>query len=529
MRHLDLITGDSSLTAQTAARALSEARSAQTTSIGSVAVRNQDGTYTTIGAQAAGGSGIDLGSTGDLTWRDGTVQHSARRLQLQLSEVQQKLAGGGHISSATGGNHISLSAPNTTEGYADGAFWTRVASATDMTVRQVWKKVDGAWVEQDVSKSTLIAPTIDAGLISVASLAAKMIVSGEMWSSATNPRYGITKDGFLGYDQNGNETVHIDGQDNRIAGTATLGGLTMKHWSHENDTEGTSALFRDTDRRGPDAPESYALTQPGLIFQSHINATSGQLTGSTGVERAVVMHNTDYTRKRSSQVILQSGSTRIINGAIRGDATAPDQYDADRVAGIHVNERGAMIHSNITNVFTGTMLNLGSDGTGALRSIHPGPGGQKWYTGFQIDPGGDMWFGEFPAGDGTSKFTTSTEATAGLHLGTANGVGYLDMVGRLGTSFDNSTFKTGEWTQWCGELQWCSHRFSLPWAGADSTWMPLISAIGGGSTMPRASVTQCGQNGVSVSVYNAGETGVVGACCLFIRVPRSEFIIFGEV
>ena len=137
MRHLDLITGDSSLTARTAARALSEARSSQTASVGSVAVRNQDGSYTTIGAQAPNGGGIDLGSTGDLTWRDGTVQHSARRLQLQLSEVQQKLAGGGHISSATGGNHISLSAPDTTEGYADGAFWTRVASATDMTVQQV--------------------------------------------------------------------------------------------------------------------------------------------------------------------------------------------------------------------------------------------------------------------------------------------------------------------------------------------------------------------------------------------------------
>ena len=280
--HRDL-TGDSAaLTAQAAARALSAARTAQTASIGSVAIRNNDGTRTTIGAQASGGGGIDLGGTGDVTWTADGVRKSARQLQVQLSQVQKQLDAGGGVSTPSRRNTVSVQEPpSDLTGLADGAYWSQVVSATDMTVKRVWKLVDRKWVEQDVSGSTLVAPTIDAGLISVASLAAKMIVSGEMWSSGTNPRFGITQDGFLGYDANGNETVHIDGADNRITGRASVGGMTIRHWDHENDTEGTSAIFRDSEGVGVDSPESELQKHQAISFVSGNQIASYEGAGST--------------------------------------------------------------------------------------------------------------------------------------------------------------------------------------------------------------------------------------------------------
>lgn len=521
MRHLDLITGDSSLTARTAARALSEARSAQTASVGSVAVRNQDGSYTTIGAQAAGGSGIDLGSTGDLTWRDGTVQHSARRLQLQLSEVQQKLAGGGHISSATGGNHISLSAPDTTEGYADGAFWTRVASATDMTVQQVWKKVNGAWTEQDVSQSTLIAPTIDAGLISVASLAAKMIVSGEMWSSATNPRYGVTKDGLLGYDRNGNETVHIDGQDNRIAGTATVGGLTLKHWDHENDTEGTSAIFRDIDGRGVDAPESYALTAPGILFQSKGREYAG-VNGTAGsTERFMALHASNIATRDSAQLSLSPGSFMLTQGNLKEDAETPFDFELNDQSGVYANDMNLFMKSKYNyDSKLGSWLEMYPSGRCAMVS-RARLGAVTRAGTVLLDDDGDVWVMSYPEDAGPHN--TSNLNSAGVHFGVQGGRGFVDFLGRLGTSFANSTFKIASWTQYVDALNTATYTFQLP--RTSGVWMPLLSPLGAGDAMPILWVEHANGDSVSVRVRNVGQRG--GTCgCVGLFVQTSDLNAF---
>ena len=521
MRHLDLITGDSSLTAQTAARALSEARSAQTASVGSVAVRNQDGSYTTIGAQASGGGGIDLGSTGDLTWRDSTVQHSARRLQLQLSEVQQKLAGGGHISSATGGNHSSLSAPDTTEGYADGAFWTRVASATDMTVKQVWKKVGGAWVEQDVSQSTLIAPTIDAGLISVASLAAKMIVSGEMWSSATNPRYGVTSEGLLGYDQNGNETVHIDGQDNRLAGTATVGGLTLKHWDHESDTEGTSAIFRDLDGHGVNAPESYALTAPGILFQSKGRTYNG-VNGTAGsTERFMALHASSMASRDSSQLSLSPGSFLLTQGNLKENAETPFDFELNDQSGVGANDTNLFMKSkyNYTTQL-GSWLEMLPSGRCALVS-RARQGAATRASTVLLDNDGDVWVMSYPEDAGAHD--TSNLNSSGIHFGSSGSRGFVDFLGRLGTSFTNSTFKIASWTQYVEALNTATYTFQLP--QTSGVWMPLLSPLGAGDAMPILWVEHANGNSVSVRVRNVGQRG--GTCgCVGLFVQTSDLDSF---
>lgn len=522
MRHLDLITGDSSLTARTAARALSEARSSQTASVGSVAVRNQDGSYTTIGAQASNGGGIDLGGTGDLTWRDGTVQHSARRLQLQLSEVQQKLAGGGHISSATGGNHISLSAPDTTEGYADGAFWTRVASATDMTVQQVWKKVNGAWTEQDVSQTTLIAPTIDAGLISVASLAAKMIVSGEMWSSATNPRYGVTKDGLLGYDQNGNETVHIDGQDNRIAGTATVGGLTLKHWDHENDTEGTSAIFRDLDGHGVGAPESYALTAPGILFRSKGQVYEGEggvTAGST--ERYMALHASNMASRDSSQLSLAPSSFMLTQGNLRENAESPSDFELNDQSGVGANDANLFMRSkyDYTNKL-GSWLEMYPSGRCALVSRARRGAATRAST-VLLDTDGDVWVMSYP--EDVGPHNTSNLNSAGVHFGSQGSRGFVDFLGRLGTSFVNSTFKIASWTQYVDALNTATYTFQLP--RTFGVWMPLLSPLGSGDAMPILWVEHANGDSVSVRVRNVGQRG--GTCgCVGLFVQTSDLNAF---
>lgn len=515
MRHLDLITGDASLAARTAAEALAAARSHDTSSVGSVAIRNNDGTQTVIGAQNAHGGGVDLGGTGDVTWTDGGVEHSARRLQLQLSEVQQKLAGGGVVSSATGGNHISLTAPTVTEGYADGAYWTRVVSATDMTVAQVWKKVRGAWVEQDVSASTLVAPTIDAGLISVASLAAKMIVSGEMWSSATNPRYGITKDGLLGYDANGNETVHIDGDNNRLAGTATVGGLTLKHWDHGSDTEGTSAIFRDINGEGVDAPESYALTAPGVLFRSKGRVYDGAHSIAGSTDRFVALHASDMAHKSSSQLSLSPSSFQLTQGDLTDDAETPFDYELNDQSGVFANDTALYFQSKFNY-----RENLGSwvemRPVGACQMASRGRfGAAPRASTVQLAANGDVWLMSYPEDAGAHNTTNLN--SAGVHLGTNGARGFVDFVGRLGTSFANSTFKVAEWSQYLNALDGASHTFSLPRAGA-GVWMPLLSPIGQGDAMPFLWVEHIDQASVTVRVRNVGQHGgTCGCVALFVQ------------
>lgn len=226
MRHVSLAqTGSPG--AALALAAVRAARASETVSFGSVSVRNGDGSRTLIGP-----GGVVLGSTGDLKWLTASGNFSVRNLKMQLSQVQQTLADGGVVANASRMNQISTGAPpDSTAGYAEGAFWTQVESPSSLVATHIWRVEDSKWVEKDLGAATLITPTMDAGLIDAAAVAAKMIVSGEMWSSSANPRHGMTAAGFQSFDGMARETVHLDGQRNTLLGTSDFGRVVFKRFT----------------------------------------------------------------------------------------------------------------------------------------------------------------------------------------------------------------------------------------------------------------------------------------------------------
>lgn len=226
MRHVSLArTGSPG--AALALAAVRAARAAETVSFGSASVRNGDGSRTLIGP-----GGVVLGSTGDLKWLTASGNFSVRNLKMQLSQVQQTLADGGVVANASRMNQISTGAPpDSTVGYAEGAFWTQVESPSSLVATRIWRVEDSKWVEKDLGAATLITPTMDAGLIDAAAVAAKMIVSGEMWSSNENPRHGMTTAGFQSFDGMARETVHLDGQRNTLMGTSDFGRVVFKRFA----------------------------------------------------------------------------------------------------------------------------------------------------------------------------------------------------------------------------------------------------------------------------------------------------------
>lgn len=226
MRHASLVPG-SRPEASLALAAVREALAARTASFGSASITNADGSRTIIGA-----GGVELGTTADLRWLTASGDFSLRSMRMQLSGVQQTLADGGVVSSTSRMNQISVDPPPaSTTGYPEGSFWTQVESATSLVAKAIWRVENGAWVQKGLGASTLITPTMDAGLIDAAAVAAKLIVSGEMWSSATNPRHGMTSAGFQSFDALARETVHLDGQWNTLLGTSDFGRVVFKRFT----------------------------------------------------------------------------------------------------------------------------------------------------------------------------------------------------------------------------------------------------------------------------------------------------------
>ena len=226
MRHASLVAG-SRPEASLALAAVREALAARTASSGSASITNADGSRTIIGA-----GGVELGTTADLRWLTASGSFTLRSMRMQLSRAQQTLADGGVVSNTSRMNQISVDPPPiSTTGYPEGSFWTQVESATSLVAKAIWRAEAGAWVQKDLGASTLIAPTMDAGLIDAAAVAAKMIVSGEMWSDTANPRHGMTSAGFRSFDGMARETVHLDGQRNTLRGTSDFGRVVLKRFT----------------------------------------------------------------------------------------------------------------------------------------------------------------------------------------------------------------------------------------------------------------------------------------------------------
>lgn len=118
-------------------------------------------------------------------------------------------------------------APSSADGYPDGAWWTRVQSADDMTPVALWTVEGGKWVTKPLPAGQLIAPHLNTGVISAGTVAAAIIRSDEFWTALSGARVGFNRDGFQAYDSDGNQTVKLDGASNRLDGTIEAGPWTL--------------------------------------------------------------------------------------------------------------------------------------------------------------------------------------------------------------------------------------------------------------------------------------------------------------
>ena len=133
-------------------------------------------------------------------------------------------------------NTVSTSpAPSTAAGYPAGAWWTQVKSDSDMTPVALWTVEGGAWVTRPLPSSQVIAPYLNSGLIDTSMLIAQAIQSGLIRTAADGKRIVITSDGVFGYDEQGNMTIDLDGNVNRLEGELTVGGARLTEWKSEYD------------------------------------------------------------------------------------------------------------------------------------------------------------------------------------------------------------------------------------------------------------------------------------------------------
>lgn len=136
-------------------------------------------------------------------------------------------------------NTVSTSEPPASaDGYPDGAWWTKVASADDMTPQALWTVEDNKWVSKPLPAGQTVAPYLNTGLISAGTIAAAVIKSDEFWTALSGKRVGFNKDGLHAYEEDGTEVVRINGTDNYISGRGELGG-----WAFKSE-HGTSVIAR---------------------------------------------------------------------------------------------------------------------------------------------------------------------------------------------------------------------------------------------------------------------------------------------
>jgi len=223
VKRRDLNPSVSQLAARLAA-ARAEATAGATAPSGSKALA--DGADITWGQTSHADAGD--GETQSTWAQTGSLRDTANRVST-LEATAARLAEG--IATAGRWNTVSTSEPpETADGYPDGAWWVRVASAEDMTATACWQAAGGQWVSQPLPASQVVAPTVNAGLIDVALLAAKIITSDEFWTALSGERVGFNRDGFQAYDADGAETVHMDGQTNYISGALRAGGALFASW-----------------------------------------------------------------------------------------------------------------------------------------------------------------------------------------------------------------------------------------------------------------------------------------------------------
>ena len=129
-------------------------------------------------------------------------------------------------------NTVSTSdAPDSADGYPDGAWWTKIASEDSFVPVALWTVAGGKWETRPLPAGQTVAPVMNTGLISAGAVAAAIIQSDEFWTALSGQRVGFNRDGFQAYNRWGQQTVRLDGADNVLMGTLRAGEATITSWA----------------------------------------------------------------------------------------------------------------------------------------------------------------------------------------------------------------------------------------------------------------------------------------------------------
>lgn len=275
MKRRDLNPSVSQLAARLAA-ARAEATAAATAPAGNKALTG--GADITWGQTTSTDAGD--GETHGTWTQTGSVRDTANRVST-LESTTARLAEG--IATAGRWNTVSTSQPpETTDGYPDGAWWVMVASATDTTATACWQAVGGQWASQPLPASQVVAPTVNAGLIDVALLAAKLITSDEFWTSTSGGRVGFNAGGFQAYNQYGQQTVRLNGSDNVLIGSLRAGEACITSWA-QGAAYAAGILFGTYDPSKADSVPRILGSWPDASSGADLMLASGLHSDAQGV------------------------------------------------------------------------------------------------------------------------------------------------------------------------------------------------------------------------------------------------------
>ena len=161
-----------------------------------------------------------------------SLRDVGRKVERVESVVKNLQAG---VSTQGRWNTVSTSdAPESADGYPEGAWWTKVASEASLAPVALWTVAGGRWETRPIPAGQMVAPLMNTGLISAGAVAAAIIRSDEFWTALSGQRVGFNRDGFQAYNQFGQETVRLDGADNVLMGTLRAGEATITSWAQGN-------------------------------------------------------------------------------------------------------------------------------------------------------------------------------------------------------------------------------------------------------------------------------------------------------
>lgn len=289
---------------------------------------------------------------GDAVWDTPEGLRSVKDLPSAI-DVEKLLQEG--LTTESRRTTVSTSAPSVTEGFPAGAWWTQTTSAEDSTVTGVWRLVDGEWVAQDLPSDDLTAyPYADIGLLNVAVLSAQIITSGYFRTAATGKRIEIDSLGVRAYDENGNNTVNLNGFDNLVTGgfrtavsgvrTEVLNSIWGGYWSGVRlwtsglpnpaelktnsgpyqagwKTYGAGSLFLTSARGNADQSRSELALAPNMVDINMTDASGSTLKAGLNItpERLMMEHFGGTLQLRPNFVGFSSNSGK--SGLQVGDGT----------------------------------------------------------------------------------------------------------------------------------------------------------------------------------------------------------------